>query len=148
MKDLFRWAVLVTLIFMGCSADVSVPGPVVPTSLGLKTKVIEERLAGKHIVVAGSKARNVVVAFERELNGVLLDFEGVDGGFPVIMADASGTSWDIWGRAVHGPLAGSQLRPLNGGMGYWFVFSASYPGLELHGAEGTDAPLALSLIHI
>lgn len=142
MKYLSLWVVLVALICVGCSADVPVPETTIPGSQGPKTKVIEDWLAGKHIVVAGSKARNVVVAFERELNGVLLDFQGVGGGFPVIMTDASGTSWDIWGRAVDGPLAGSQLRPLNAGVGYWFVFSASYPGLELHGEAGIDAPLA------
>lgn len=97
MKYLFLWVVFVILICVGCLVDVFVLEIIIFVSLGLKIKVIEDWFVGKYIVVVGSKVCNVVVVFECEFNGVLLDFQGVDCGFFVIMIDVFGISWDVWG---------------------------------------------------
>lgn len=127
---------------MGCEPSPALPGPnpEVTAPAGLGIRLIQETFEGKPIVVAGSQGRNFAVAFERAFKGQTLDFQVVKSRFPVIMSDQYGNNWDAMGHAVSGPDQGARLHPLNAGVGYWFVFSASYPGLEVFGEEPISAP--------
>lgn len=128
------------LLWISCNPAGDVPEPGAAPSKSLATQLIQETYEGVPVVVAGSQGRNFGVAFERNLNGEVLDFEVAENRFPVIMTDQFGNNWDAFGLAVSGPDQGARLTPLNAAMGYWFVFSASYPGLELFGAEPLAAP--------
>lgn len=129
------------LLWMGCESSTAVPTPEVGVSTGLSTRLIQENVAGTPIVIAGSQRRNFAVAFERRFEGRILEFQVTERRFPVIMTDQYGNDWDAMGRAVSGPDQGGHLYPLNAGMGYWFVFSASYPGIEIFGEGAIPAPL-------
>lgn len=134
----FLYFLLPMGLCLGCSRPADPPNPA--PAPGQVARLIQETFAGKPIVVAGSQRRNWVVAFERQHGGDLLDFQPADEPFPVIMMDQNGTKWDVLGRAVSGPMKGAALTPLNASMGFWFVFSASYPGLELHGNGTLPTP--------
>lgn len=135
----------VSTLLLGCrEQEQSVPEPVITgdnDGTG-SIKLIQEEFNGEAVVVAGSERRNLIVAFSRVFEGGLRNFTPVQGRLPVIMEDEQGNSWDVFGRSVFGPDRGAQLEYVNSGMGYWFVFGAFYPGLELHG-EG-DRPVTLN----
>ena len=42
------------------------------------------------------------------------------------------SSWDDSGRAVSGPLAGSQLKPVPSRTSFWFSVAGSLPGIGLY----------------
>ena len=65
------------------------------------------------------------------LDGVTLDFAADDdGGF----TDAqTGSSWNAFGEAVKGELAGQQLEWLHAFPHFWFAWAAFYPDTEVYG---------------
>ena len=65
------------------------------------------------------------------LDGVTLDFAADDdGGF----TDAqTGSSWNAFGEAVSGELAGQQLDWLHAFPHFWFAWAAFYPDTEVYG---------------
>ena len=98
--------------------------------------VINDTLNNKDIVVIGSQTYNFAVAYKRTMSdGTSLEFQPVQDGLPIVMIDSEGTSWNIMGRAVSGPRAGTQLSRLNQFVGYWFAWAAFYPDIELYQSE-------------
>ena len=69
------------------------------------------------------------VAFDATLDGRTLRFEpAADQRF---VDDATGSSWDLRGRAVDGPLAGERLTPVARDDTFWFVWAVYRPMTEL-----------------
>ena len=60
---------------------------------------------GGHVVVAGSSDHHFVVAYQTSYNML-----PVEGEFPIIMRDETGSSWNIFGEAVDGERTGEQLN--------------------------------------
>jgi len=142
-------AILAALLFLwSCSEEEGVvpspnpnPGPDPAGSFSIK--VIEDDFEGVPIVLAGSRGRNFAVAFERELNGELRRFIPLQGQLPLLMEDEQGNRYDAFGQVAAGPEKDAQLRYVNSGMGYWFVFGAMYPGLEIFGQGSRMAEVNL-----
>ncbi|PHN04622.1 DUF3179 domain-containing protein [Flavilitoribacter nigricans] len=93
--------------------------------------VINDGLPGKNIVVAGSREKELLVAFGRKLDdGKNLTFTPVQDALPVIMTDQEGNRWNIFGEAVSGPRQGTKLPHVDAFIGYWVAWGAFYPGLK------------------
>ena len=72
----------------------------------------------------------------RVVDGQTLTFErDADEDAPITDAE-TGSTWDITGRAVDGPLAGSRLTPLDNGDHFWFAWAAFVPHSEIWTTEG------------
>ena len=121
-------------------------------------KIIQDEFEETPIVLAGSSGKNFIVSFKRTLeDGTILDFKLSEKALPVIMADEEGNSWDIFGRAVDGARKGERLIPTRSMMGYWFIFNAMYPGVDIYGEEpvsverpttSTGGGWSISTIHV
>ena len=59
--------------------------------------------------------------FSRKVNGLTLNFS----------VDEAGTTWDKFGNASAGELAGAQLEPLVHGQEFWFAIATFRPGTEV-----------------
>lgn len=93
--------------------------------------VINDGFLGKGLVVAGSRDMNFMIAFERKMeDGTQLTFIPVQDALPVIMTDQEGNTWNVFGEAVSGPRAGTQLPTVDAFMGYWVAWGAFYPALK------------------
>jgi len=71
--------------------------------------------------------------FARELDGRLLTFapnEGDESGQTFIDSE-TGSTWDIFGRAIAGELAGAELRPIIFSNHFWFAWWAFHPQTEI-----------------
>ena len=55
----------------------------------------------------------------------------------IIVDEETGSKWDILGRAVEGPLAGSQLEPVLHANHFWFSWAAFNPETEVRIGAGT-----------
>jgi hypothetical protein len=66
--------------------------------------------------------------FAPRLDGRTLQFTPAgDGTF----RDQSGTTWDLTGRALRGPLRGRRLTPLRHDEQFWFALAAFVPHARL-----------------
>jgi hypothetical protein len=67
-------------------------------------------------------------AFSRNINGMALTFNYADG----VIADKTGSIWDIFGRAVAGPFAGAQLDAVVSINHFWFSWAAFRPETTIY----------------
>jgi hypothetical protein len=79
--------------------------------------------------VAGGRDVGAALAFAREIDGQTLTF-AFDGAR--IVDEETGSAWDVLGRAVSGPLAGAQLKPLVGVNHFWFSWAAFKPETRVY----------------
>lgn len=77
---------------------------------------------GGRVVVAGSSLHSYVVAYRTSYV-----MEEVEGEFPVIMQDESGTRWNIFGEAVDGERKGEQLDSPDYYMALHWAWEALFP---------------------
>lgn len=82
----------------------------------------------KSIISEGTDVGSAV-AFSRILDGQILTFEWVNGQVRDV---ETGTIWDIFGTAVSGPLAGSQLTPVISINHLWFSWAAFRPDTRVY----------------
>lgn len=82
--------------------------------------------------IDASKDVGMAGLFERTLDGKLLTFS-FNGD--AIVDDQTGTTWNIFGTAIAGELAGSQLQQVNAFPHLWFAWAAFYPDTDLYGYE-------------
>ena len=74
--------------------------------------------------IIGSTNVGSAGAFSPFLDGERLTFVQREGA---IVDAGTGSSWDVLGRAVEGPLAGAQLEPLISGSHFWFAWAVFQP---------------------
>jgi hypothetical protein len=78
---------------------------------------------GKEVVIAGSSDMELAVSYYREHpDGTLLHLSGTTVPFPAIMQDQRGTVWDVFGRGISGPHAGTQLDRPPAYHAYWYAW--------------------------
>ncbi len=68
--------------------------------------------------------------FEPKAGGRHLTFSAAGDA---IVDDQTGSVWSILGRAIGGPLEGTELRPVAHGNHFWFAWAAFRPGTEVRG---------------
>ncbi len=75
--------------------------------------------------IATSKDVGAAAAFDRDLDGRTLKFEVRDDR---IVDTATSSAWNVFGRAVSGPLEGQQLSSADAFDTFWFDWAAFHPG--------------------
>lgn len=108
--------------------------------------VVNDELAGRPVAVfytpdttsaldrgaiAEARAVGSAVPFDPVVDGERLIFRSESNR---IVDEQSGSEWDITGRAVSGPLEGSQLEVLPHANHFWFAFQAFYPNVDIRGS--------------
>jgi hypothetical protein len=73
---------------------------------------------------AGDQDTGSTAVYLRELDGQVLSFEAVLDGF---RDEQTGSLWNIFGEAVEGQLAGSQLEQVISAEHFWFAWSVFKP---------------------
>lgn len=97
--------------------------------------LIRDTFQEKAFIIAGSKQQNLLVAFENqtmESRETDLQFEAVQDALPVIMKDATGSRWNVFGEAVTGPNKGKKLKQAKSMIGFWFAWGAFYPNPSIY----------------
>ncbi|MGD8487274.1 MAG: DUF3179 domain-containing protein [Chloroflexota bacterium] len=75
-------------------------------------------------------------AFSAVVDGQQLTFAR-DGGEDAPITDMqTGSTWDVTGRAIDGPLAGQTLSPVGHGDHFWFAWAAFVPQTSIWTADG------------
>ncbi len=80
--------------------------------------------------IAQSRDIGAAAAYDARLEGRVLRFRpGPQPGR--FVDDATGSAWDIFGRAVEGELRGRQLAPVLHTTEFWFAWAAFHPATEV-----------------
>ena len=79
--------------------------------------------------IAASRDVGSATAFDPRLADRLLHFTAAAGGF---VDDETGSRWDLFGRAVGGPLRGTRLQALPAVDHFWFSWAAFFPETEIY----------------
>jgi hypothetical protein len=105
---------------------------------------VQTRLGGQDVVVfwkqgtasaldqpkiAASRDVGSATAYEPRSGDLLLHFDAAPGGF---VDQETHSRWDLFGRAVQGPLEGAQLRALPAVDHFWFSWAAFFPDTEIY----------------
>ena len=98
---------------------------------GDELKLVEDNFQGTELVIIGSEGQNFLVAFERALDGELLDFNVLQNELPAIIEDQNGNKYDVFGKRVEGTDLGKILNTPTNYIGYWFSWGAFYPNTEI-----------------
>lgn len=91
--------------------------------------VVNDELGGKPILCMAKPNTWIAVAFERQVNGTVLEFDMSATG--QVVDRASGSEWDNFGQAVDGPMAGQRLRFVPSGLEKWRSWHGPHPGTEI-----------------
>ena len=91
--------------------------------------VINDQIADTPLLLSSLYPQNAR-AFERTLDGQVLDFEFKDGK---IIDTQTNSEWNYDGIAVSGSLEGSQLSRMPFSPGFWFEWVAFHPDTEIYG---------------
>lgn len=103
------------------------------SSFGSDVTVINDRVGIMDVVATGSSTKNFAAIFNRQLEDcTVLEFTAVQDQLPIVMTDNEGNEWDIFGTAVSGPRAGTQLAKTNSYIAFWFGWAAFFAGAEIY----------------
>ena len=91
-------------------------------------RVINDEVGGQPVVVVTRPSGPSGLAYFSELDDRVLKFKLLDGA---LVDEGTGSLWDDAGRAVAGPLAGSELTAVPSRTSFWFSLAGALPGLEL-----------------
>ncbi|MEX0647468.1 MAG: DUF3179 domain-containing protein [Balneolaceae bacterium] len=90
-----------------------------PEEIGL----IQQKLGGQDVVIAGSSKHELVVSFSRVLKGgTELHFQNTTEKFPALMEDEEGNVWNVFGECISGPREGERLDHVPSYNAYWFAW--------------------------
>lgn len=96
-----------------------------PVSEVAKDKVVNDKIAGKALLIIEHPVTKAVRIFERELNGKEVRFEMNNGRF----YDVSGNEWKIEeGKIISGQ---SELKETPAFSGFWFSWASFHPNSEI-----------------
>ncbi|MFQ5674282.1 MAG: DUF3179 domain-containing protein [bacterium] len=100
-----------------------------PIHASQKRRLINDALSGDPLLVVDAGEDNFVISYLREVDGNVLTFEltnGVDS-FPFTFQDAeTGSTWNVLGEAIEGPLSGTKLKRTLSYNAYWFAWATFF----------------------
>ena len=91
--------------------------------------VVNDELGGEPLLVVFHEDSQTALPYSREIDGRTLTFYQADptGPLPECRDVETGTTWDLLGRALEGPLQGEQLTQLPAYYSMWFAWSTYWP---------------------
>jgi hypothetical protein len=100
-----------------------------------RDSVVNDVYQGEAIVVAFDTESESAAVFSREAAGQLLTF--TQTGRRTMQDAETGSTWSMdTGRAMEGPLAGTDLERVRSFVSFWFAWSDFYPETEVYEPMG------------
>ncbi len=120
-----------------------------PFSLLQRQPVVNDSILGRRLVIFYSRSTlspfaGVLNAPPRAAGAAGVYVAAVDGRELTFKAEGgrivdveTGSTWNIFGQSVEGPLKGQELEPLLHGDYFWFAWAAFYPDTIIRGEPGS-----------
>ena len=92
--------------------------------------IIEEEVNGEPILVIGSQAYRLMMAYSRKtIDGKILNFGAAEDENSLLLIDNEGNYWDIFGQSIENPNLQLEQVPTN--IAYWFAWATFYPAIDI-----------------
>jgi hypothetical protein len=115
-----------------------------PFPLLRRQSPVVDRLGGTPLLLLVGDDKKSIRVFKAEAGGRALTFARVAGVRPLRLVDAETASdWDFTGRAVAGPLQGTQLDKVYALKEYWFDWKTYNPGTGVYVAGALPSDLVV-----
>ena len=94
--------------------------------------VVNDILANRPVVVVVDDQSVFSIAFSREINGQVLNFERTGADSLQLVDKETGSIWNLEGLAIDGPLEGESLSFVTSFITEWYGWSAYHPETEIY----------------
>ena len=94
--------------------------------------VVNDVLAGEPIVIFMDGSSAFSVAYSREVDGRILQFENASDENLEIFDIETGSAWNLEGRAIAGPLEGEALTFVTSYLTEWYGWAAYHPTTDIY----------------
>ncbi len=126
------WVIFTGFFLNACEEnEVSMQPTLVSTTTA---SVLQDEFQNEKFVVYSNSQFDILVAYDRELNGNILDFHPSDS-LPAILEDNLGNHWNVFGESISGPNQGARLNFLRQVKAYWFSIAAFYAEATLYSED-------------
>jgi hypothetical protein len=115
------------------------------------TGVVNRRFDGEHITVFYEPQGRLAQGYRRRVDDQLLHFSRA-GSTPEtttlsLFVDAeTGSTWNLKGEAVTGPLTGKRLTPIGAYSSYWFAWASFWPETGIWDGSNSVPPTAVETV--
>lgn len=94
-----------------------------------KQTIVNDSIGSASVLITYAPETDTAMAFSRELNGKLLTFKQV--GMGKLMDEQTSSTWNDFGKAIAGPMQGSELELLPPLPSFWFSWAQFYPETDV-----------------
>jgi hypothetical protein len=99
---------------------------------GSNIELFSDIIGGKSITVVNSKDRNIIAAYQNELeDGTAVNLSSIQNELSIIMIDTNGNKYNLFGEVTDGPKQGKKLISVSSMVAYWFAWGAFYPNTSI-----------------
>lgn len=98
-------------------------------------RIINDSIANNPVLIIDDGMDNFVISYSRQVNGTTLSFtfENKIDTFPFTLKDnETGSSWNLLGEAIEGPLKGERLEKTLSYNAYWFAWGTFFVGADIY----------------
>ncbi len=92
---------------------------------------VNSRVGNQNVVVFALSGSRAAAAFSPVVDGQALTFD-YQGDIQSFVDRETGSAWDPAGRAISGPMAGTQMEWLNTRRAFWFSIAIALPGVQVY----------------
>lgn len=94
-------------------------------------RVVNDEIAGTPTVVF-ARGEFEMAAYDRRLDSQILEFEPTSDSLVIARDRGTGSSWTVDGRCIEGEYKGTSLKPLDGYLAEWHIWSGFHPLTEVY----------------
>ena len=105
-----------------------------PYELLAQTNVVNDRFGGVDMLVVYDVEGQMPLGYLRQVGDIVHHFSAAgedEKGFPLMVDFETGSTWNVLGAAVDGPLEGWQLTPIAAYSAYWFGWASFWQDTEI-----------------
>lgn len=97
-------------------------------------RVVNERVGDLSIVIVHQPSSDTTTAFDARVNGKTLTFQAANADATTVIDVETRSTWNAYGRALAGPMTGTQLTRVVLIAQFWFAWSQFRPGTRVYAA--------------
>ena len=109
--------------------------------------VVNQIFGGDDIVIFYQPAGRLALGYSRRMAGDVLHFalagDGAEGAMALFVDAETGSTWNLNGEAVAGPLAGEHLAPVGTCSAYWFGWASFWPQTQIWDGSSLEPSTAV-----
>lgn len=113
-----------------------------PYELLAETNVVNDHF-GEDVLIVYHPEGQMPLGYVRRFGDTTYHFSAVDTddkGFPLLVDAETGSTWNVLGVAIDGPLAGQQLTPIASYSAYWFGWASFWEGTDIWDGSSIAPP--------